>query len=410
MNSTTASDAGQSWDFALPKSFRPTDVLPAKLAQRGDETRFFLNCVVRKTASRDTDAEGYARLDSRVTRSYINWRADSQVKAALVDAGVLERDTHIEGVRCAGYRLTKHWLSDRCQRVKPVCPYMIRNLAKMREQFAEEQRKRRLPIHDRLNEVQHRYLTIDADYAERILETLPRHCMLCQSYLVKNLSKRRLTNSVGSTGRYFNALTGLKRDLRYACRFDDSIMDSVDISCCQPALLAMLLNRKIPPAVLRGVATYKVSLPSASDTSLVRFSDSCADGSLYSVVADSCGLSVPDVKSRFLVDFLAPKSFYPSVVRDAVERLFPSVGAYVRDLHSLDFERKKRGSLICLLQRLESWLVVETIAPRILERCPALTLHDAVFAKASDIETVKEVFSETLESLGCRLSLKVERW
>jgi hypothetical protein len=64
--------------------------------------------------------------------------------------------------------------------------------------------------------------------------------------------------------------------------------------------------------------------------------------------------------------------------------------------------------LIRRLQRLESWLVVETVAPRLVGRVPVVTLHDAIFSTRHCLATVEAAFNEVFAEIGCRLSLKLE--
>ena len=69
-----------------------------------------------------------------------------------------------------------------------------------------------LPIHHALDAEQ-RQLTIDAA-ADGILDALPDHTRLCQDVLVGRLRRREYRFYVGTTGSCFNAITGLKRELR----------------------------------------------------------------------------------------------------------------------------------------------------------------------------------------------------
>ena len=57
---------------------------------------------------------------------------------------------------------------------------------------------------------------------------------------------------------------------------------------------------------------------------------------------------------------------------------------------------------------MESWLVVEQVSPRLAGSIRFLTLHDAIYSRREDIETVRSAFQETFEELGFRLALKNE--
>ena len=70
--------------------------------------------------------------------------------------------------------------------------------------------------------------------------------------------------------------------------------------------------------------------------------------------------------------------------------------------------QRDHAELIRALQRLESWLVVENVAPRLVGRFPIVTLHDAIYARTGDLPAVVDAFGETFEELGVQLRVKME--
>jgi len=118
---------------------------------------------------------------------------------------------------------------------------------------------------------------------------------------------------------------------------------------------------------------------------------------------DATGLPRERVKIGFLRDVLAKRGCYPSTVEQAFREAFPSVYSFIRAVN-----RRDHGELIRHLQRLESWLVVEQVAPRLIGRVPCLTLHDAIYSTMRSLPTVEEAFAETFEALGIRLKVKTE--
>lgn len=296
----------------------------------------------------------------------------------------LEQETapYHAGVKCKGYRLASRFLGDLCVRVPVTDPILAKRIeAEQRRQQHEDQRTRWKPIHYMLDAEQ-QFVTITTDVDE-VLLGLPDHSRLCQSVLIDRIRRRELPFSVSSTGRVFNAITGLTRELRTALRLAGEPMGSVDIRCAQPALLAMLMTAGFPPNGLKGAETYKHTLPALPALALSllpsedasTFSALASSGLLYeSLMADSC-LSRDVVKLALLRDVLAKRGRYPSAVEEAFRDAFPTVLRVIRTVN-----REDHGELIRLLQRAESWLVVETVAPRLLRRIPAVTLHDAIFS------------------------------
>ncbi len=250
--------------FTLPASFQPLEFLRApRLAMRCDDARWLVSTILRKTANRDTDIWGCVRLHSSIMRRIMDKHAVGEIVDSLVAGGALETAPHCAGVKAKGYRLAQRYLGDRCIQIRVPDPRLLDRIERERERRkADEQRQRWKPIHYALAAEQ-RHVTIDEE-SEQILESLPPHTRLCQDVLVSDIRQRQHPFSVSSTGRVFNSITGLKRELRRALRIDGQHVGSVDIRCAQPALLAMLISQQVyPSAGEKSGATYKLT-PSLS--------------------------------------------------------------------------------------------------------------------------------------------------
>jgi hypothetical protein len=428
------------YTFVLPSSFDPVEFLPGRLLLHADAARWLMSMVLRKTANRDVDLWGCARLDSMILRRVMG-NNSADITSALERGGAIETASYRVGVRCKGYRLARRYLGDRCVRVPCVEPLLLARLDVERQRIdAQNTRSVWLPIHHALDAEQ-RALSIDARTADAILEGLPAHTRLCQDVLVGNLRQRDFRFSVSSTGRVFNAITGLKRELREAVRLAGEPLGSVDLCCAQPALLAVEMSHETPAIGLKGRATYKVrglrgcegwsergerwrerwergvrglsSLCLASDSppvlavscsgGLSRFSGLALDGSLYEFLMQQTGLSRDAVKLALLRDVLAKRGRYPNPVEKVFQQEFPEVYSFIRRVN-----RNDHAELIRRLQKLESWLVIENVAPRLVNRFPIVSLHDAIYARIEDVPTVEDVFNETFGELGFRMKVKTE--
>jgi hypothetical protein len=410
---------------------------------RADDARWLISLILVKTANRDTDPWGLVRLDSQILRRVMYKHDATDVIRALEHGGAIETAAYCTGVKCKGYRLAKRYLGDRCVRMPVTDPRLLGSIERERQRLdAEEQQARWKPIHYRLN-VEQRCLTID-DAADVILAGLPDHARLCQDVLVGNIRRREFPFSVGTTRRVFNAITGLKRDLRPALRIGGEPLGSVDIRCAQPGLLAIVFTSQNPPSVPKPRATYKheaaagpslhsCPLPPLVLSSLIEesplqaapgrdappllallsssfgasdvadFCELASSGTLYERLVALSGLERDAVKLAFLRDVLAKRGHYPSAVENAFRAEFPSVHRAIRYIN-----RRDHGELIRLLQRMESWLVVENVSPRLVGRVPCITLHDAIYSTHGNLAAVETAFKETFDELGCRLALKVE--
>ncbi len=233
-------------EFVLPASLRLVDVLPRRLWTRCDDARWLVDVILRKTANRDVDPWGLVRLHSCVLQRVMYQPTQAVIVRELVDAGVIERAPHRAGHRASGYRIGQRFLCDRCVRVRCQDPRLVDRISRESERMkAEEQSTRWLPVHFQLDREQRR-LTISRE-ADAILGELPSHTRLCQHVLVDRLRRGEFRQTISSTGRLFNAITGLKSELRETLLLEDQPLGSVDIAACQPSLLALMLTGKIPP-------------------------------------------------------------------------------------------------------------------------------------------------------------------
>ena len=329
-------------------------------------------------------------------------------------------------------------LAQRHKRVTVRDRQLISRLERERDRLRREELLQWLPIHHQLAESQ-RALTI-LPAADAILDQLKPAAQLCQRILVENIRRATFRFTVSNTGRCFNGLTGLKRELRKVVHLAGQPIGGVDIRCAQPALLTILarLNggQNVPTyisallslASSRSSACFRpcsglpglelaLSLPAdvvLLEPDFVSFESLVVGGNLYEQLIADCRaaeVALPErddeareeVKRLMMRDVLAKKGRYRSSFEDVFRRAFPSIHRLIRWINQND-----HAELIRTLQRLESWLVIENVAPRLLDRCPTVTLHDAIYAGIEDLPAVEDAFQETFEEWDVRLRVKVE--
>ena len=412
----------------LPRNFQAPDFLPIRLLPHADEAKYFVSQIVTKTAVKDTDPWGCVRLHHDFLRRVMDKDCIAPIVNALQDGGVIEVFAHCKGIKCKGYRMTARYTCVPSVRVPAIDPRLIDRIERERQRMNDEQRGRWLPVHRELSE-QQVGLTITDD-AEAILDALPSktrdRVLLSQSVLIDRIRRRKFHFSVGSTGRCFNNLCNLKRELRAAVRLYGEPLGNVDIRCSQLALLGMLLTGKIPPLVPKSRETYEYPLLSVSslspsllllpapchsdsghcDSDTVLFAALACDGCLNDRLLVELGWPAElrdRLKRSVLRDVLAQRGRYSNSAIEAFRRLFPSVYRSIRRINQAD-----HGELIRLLQRIESWLVIETVVPRLIGQIPIVTLHDAIYSRRRDVAVVKAAFEEVLDDIGFRMSLKCE--
>ena len=113
-----------------------------------------------------------------------------------------------------------------------------------------------------------------------------------------------------------------------------------------------------------------------------------------------------EVKRRFLTDCIAKKGNYPSVIEDVFRAEFPGVWQFIKDVN-----RDDHATVIRILQRLESWLVIEQVCGRFVQRHPGafvITIHDSAYVRPVMLGALVESFEDVFESLDFKPTLKVE--
>jgi hypothetical protein len=333
----------------------------------------------------------------------------------LLDGEAVSRVPYTSG-SSFGYTLAERFTYDRHARVPVLDDVMVARIERQRERAAQRAEEMRLPVHCELFKHQTK-LRIDADEARRCLAQLPPKCNRfdAQGIQIQDIADRRWRLTVGRYGRVQNNITSLKRELRQHLRIRGERLAEFDLIAAQPALLALLIeaNQQIthlsitpkhrkgtpwPPSLLLPRVFPSLSLPVGSGFDLYR--DVVLTDDFYGVLSDVAGVDRSSAKKRFLVDVLAKDGDYPSVVEDAFRREFPDIHGFIQAINRCD-----HATLIRMLQRLESWLVVEQVCGSL--DVPAITLHDAVFATIATMPTVERAFGTVLAELDFPMRWKV---
>lgn len=418
------SEGGPRWPvpqywFWLPAGFDPRNFLPRELGIYGDEARYLVSTIVSKAAIGDVDDDGFARLHSDVLRRIVTARPWSKILGALRHK-VIETAPYRAGHYSRGYRLAPDWANRKHCRQRATDPHFLLRIQTERDRMEKEEIAKWKPIHYQLG-LSQQDLTITDD-ADLILADLIDHARLCQDVLVARIRTGDFRFKVSSTGRCFNNITGTKKCLRPSLRIGDEPLGSIDLRCAQPALLALLIMATNPSIgwskrttyipcsgldpILRSCPSYdEVSCASVDSCELDRYRLAAVGGTLYDdLLAVVGGIDRDELKRLVLRDVLAKRGCYPpSVVEEAFRSLFPGVFRFIRTVNS-----KANATLIRLLQQLEAWLVIDLVAPRLIEKVPIVTLHDAIYAPVSALDEVENAFRGVFEELDFSISLKRE--
>ena len=232
--------------FRLPESFDPAEFLNTpKLQKRMDEARYFISLILTKLAYRDVDSCDRVLLHAEFLRKIMSYRASKPVIDALLDGGAVIRAPYQVGDRSFGYTLHERYIQDRYVNVEAKNPSLIARIHNWHNENLRNRMKRMKPVHHALQKMQQE-LRIDGNLGREILAQLPTKSnpFDVQGILIGDIERRNYRINVGNYGRVSNNITAMKREVRRALRARRNVdLHSVDISCCQPALLGMLILR-----------------------------------------------------------------------------------------------------------------------------------------------------------------------
>ncbi|MDA7980940.1 MAG: hypothetical protein MPJ50_19470 [Pirellulales bacterium] len=419
----------------LPSSFDAAEVLPRRLARYRDDANYFVNAIVRKNVRNRCDKRGRAGLRAEYLRKIMSFRHYHDVIESLLEAGVIHRAPYWVGKYPFRYWLDYRFRGDKHVRVPVENKRLQRKIGDAIARTKARTEKRLLPIHRKLKRIQRR-LSIDPDQAQCVLQDLPEDSnpFDAQGIQVADIQEQRFRLTVGNCGRVFNNITSLKRDLRRTLRCDGNPLVGLDISCCQPSLLALLMLRFTPPGKGKNVTSYKASLclpplpllssvsgrlsDCCSFPSVERFADLCLSGSLYQFLSKALAenghpATLSQVKQRFLCDVLAKRKAnrlgaeYPSEIEQIFKGEFPSVWQFIRIVNGQGWQH---WELIRILQQVESWLVIQNVCQRFVDKHPEeflITLHDAIYVRPDAVELARTAFEDVFADLDFPMTLKV---
>ena len=161
-------------------------------------------------------------------------RTQPAVVQALVDGSVIDPPApYFVGVKTKGYRLTKQMLQQGCKSIQLHDRQLIKRIQRERERLQREKTSLWLPIH------------YDLEDSQQGLSILPRltYCWTAwplrrnsaSGFSWKTSCACTLKFTVGRTGRCFNGITGLKRDLRKIVYLDGETIGGATFDAHNPA-------------------------------------------------------------------------------------------------------------------------------------------------------------------------------
>lgn len=408
-----------------PEGYEP----PANLTpQQQDAARYFMHLIETRRVFFRIDTE-YVPLKNEYLRNCLGRSNVKIVRQALEDAGHLVCDHHYEqGCKSFGFKVGDQYAGVKYKTVEITSTIVKRAILK-------ERKKQEIDITLAVHHWLRRWIN-DADFntaaAQKIVQTAD------QQLHVLEMSQDYKRFSVCQFGRCHTVLTNLDKDFRRFVTFRNQQLQEVDLVNSQPFFLGVLVlhfylnggkvvNHKdifrlqsllspnsnssggkeditthtlhyegSPSQLLKPQDFMATFLDALALLENVTFPDdvrlylkTVTDGQLYELFQDN-GVSRKEAKEEmFRVLFGRSKCA-------KFQEMFPSVWEIIQTIKAKDYRH-----LAHLLQRLESFVMIECVVQRIMDRhpdLPVLTIHDSLLT--CQPEKVRTILTEVFQEIG----------
>lgn len=427
--------------------------LPPKLRRYEDNVRLIFSTIRLRWATWQADEDGYVRLNVDILRRFIHPHKEKLLRYWLCDNGFLlvkdqERDGRQLGTTFNGslkyaipeqYDFAKwHLVECRNQRIaKKLKSYRRRGLTERVHRY----------IDDCLDGV-----SIDMKEATAVCHSIDQGLLAANKELrfsanmtiVESIALKQFNASVCDKGRIHTPITSADRRIRRILRFNGEPIAWTDIRNSQPLLFGLILLNKAlfggeivdftsfkslmaarmgnehlsavgygsaplrpPPTPITPYTFQRDDLDLHPDE--LKYIHDCEEGRFYEQMMDAMDTPMDrdNLKEVVFRDVFYSNTEYNSVARTVFASLYPNVMKTILDIRRRS--RHQKGIVPCMMQFIESRLIINTVGKRLMEEgIPFLTLHDAIGCSPRHIERVIEVIREEYLCVGLRPSLQTE--
>lgn len=233
---------------------------------------------------------------------------------------------------------------------------------------------------------------------------------------VHKLTNKQFYITRDATGRRVHTnISALKRELRQYLTFDNKKLVEVDIVNSQPYFFNALLNpsfyTKENPVYFSLLSRLEFdksvckTLVESSAQDKLKYIDATSKGNFYEimqqVLAEKFGREVSRQESKQYVFpiFFARNRYNSNIVtigKEAFAEAFPTLATLMGEL-----KRVRHNSCAILLQRIESYLMLDKVTERIIRELPEhpiFTIHDSFLCLEEDVEQIKKIMEEEIVS------------
>jgi hypothetical protein len=295
---------------------------------------------------------------------------------ALIELNIIEVDVKYQPEqKTKSYRLTRIYHERNFKKVTCKNSQFTIKLLRIRNEEIEKLNPNNKQIYQNMIS-----FFFDLQSAKQILDTIKRPS---HSYDVAKISLDKIENNdffftvSGKSGRIFHNYCNMKKELR-SCLRDTANMPlvEIDIANSQPFFLSMIVKDF-------GLMGNDVDL----------YQQLCQDGKLYDYISHKYGLTREKIKKKMWTLFYGKRYYKKHILDEIFLKEFPTVYAVI-----IKKKNESNSEFAILLQKAEASLMIDTIAPILLEKdIKFITVHDSFLVSQKDVDTVKEIMQNCFE-------------
>jgi len=473
-----------TYDVLLPAALakRASEAMAsAGLAKLNPKAMVFLGSLVSRSTNKKAFKKwvGQGRIktrfvpvSSRIAQRSFDRSADyTAMVRALVDAGVIEVGrNYAAGSHCRSYRPAEDLVNSH-REIRSLTGRQALGIVRAANE-AESQKPLRCPLPVFEHQVSTlRRLSVTPG-AQAMLDRVTRKANrqgrvidAMHQYALNRLGRMRCSEAIPDrllitedpNGRMYSPVVNLAKCFRQYLTLDGEQLVSLDITSCQPFLLAVLLNRLVDALdraqwvgsidVLRDESEAMMTRLGATEEAsglfwaylkkrytrwspeesvrtkgeLSRFRDLVCSGKLYEEIMTKTGYK-GDRKSFKTVFFRALYSRFRSGVKTqewrCFARMFPRITREIKlmkyyrlDQDWLEASRRYKPTALlpCVLQAIEARYMFHAVCPALIKAgIEFITIHDCVLVRSSKSEAALEACKHAFAQYGLHPAIKVE--
>ena len=240
--------------------------------------------------------------------------------------------------------------------------------------------------------------------------------------------------------RLHSVITNMEKNFRNFLAYDRKPLVAIDIGNSQPYLMCLLFNPLFweqDSTISLNIGMLPVNIQSlfsqehllaiknyiteqlVDNEELNSYKEKASEGIIYNYLADVSNartgtqLKREDAKTMMLIVFFSKNRFFHQKGAE-LKRLFAELYPKIYGLIKL-IKRDNHAAFACLLQSIESEIILHRCCKKIWEEKPAqvpiFTIHDCIATAVENEEYVTNKMREELtEAIGVAPRLKIEKW